>query len=62
MPKRNKILTDLRRATLELKKWMEKNPQIDMMDQIFIENNIQMLQMTYTTWKSRNPLRPVSEG
>ena len=62
MPNRNKILTDLRRVTLELKKWMEKNPHIDMMDQIFIENNIQMLQMTYTTWKSRNPLRAVRES
>jgi hypothetical protein len=60
MPKRSKILTDLRRATLEVKKWMEKNPQLDVMDQIFIENDIQMLQMTYASWKSRNTLRAVS--
>lgn len=57
MPKRNKILTDLRRATLEVKKWMDKNPRLDVMDQIFIENNIQMLHMTYSSWKSRNSPR-----
>ncbi|HKT35043.1 MAG TPA: hypothetical protein VJR03_09440 [Nitrospira sp.] len=59
MPKRNKVLTDLRRVTLEVKKWMEKNPQLDIMDQVFIENNIQMLHMTYASWKSRNTLRAV---
>ena len=62
MPNQKKILSDLRRATLELRKWMEKNPQIDIMDQVFIENTIQMLQMTYTTWKSRNTMRAVGEN
>jgi hypothetical protein len=59
MPKRNKVLTDLRRATLEVKKWMEKNPELDIVDQVLIENNIQMLHMTYTSWKLRNTLRAV---
>ena len=35
-------------------KWMETDPELDLMDQILIENSIQMLQITYTNWKSRN--------
>ena len=54
MLERTKALTDLRTAILELRQWMDKNPQIDLMDQVLIENNIQLLQMIYTTWKSRN--------
>lgn len=61
MPKRNKILTDLREEILDLKKWMEKDPPLDTMDQMLIENNIQMLQMTYTSWKARNGLRRMNE-
>ncbi len=61
MPKRNKVLTDLREEILDLKKWMEKDPPLDTMDQMLIENNIQMLQMTYTSWKARNSLRRVGE-
>lgn len=35
-------------------KWMETDPELDLMDQILIENSIQMLQIMYTNWKSRN--------
>ncbi|BCA54506.1 hypothetical protein W02_16460 [Nitrospira sp. KM1] len=54
----NNVLTDLRKDALELRKWMEDNPKgnIDVMDQVFIENTIQFLQITYATWKSRNGL------
>lgn len=49
-----KSLAHLRRAAIEMTKWMETNPELDLMDQILIENSIQMLQITYTNWKSRN--------
>jgi hypothetical protein len=49
-----KSLAHLRRAAIEMTKWMETDPELDLMDQILIENSIQMLQITYTNWKSRN--------
>jgi hypothetical protein len=59
MPTADKILSDLRRSTLELKAWMEKNPQLDLFDQMLIQNNIQMLKITYAAWKSRHGGRTV---
>jgi hypothetical protein len=61
MPSANKILSDLRRSTLDLKTWMENNPQLDLLDQMLIQDNIQMLKITYAAWKSRNAGRTTGE-
>ena len=44
---------DLRKAILDLSKRMEKDPKLDTMDQLAIENAIQMLQMICASWKKR---------
>ena len=48
-----KNVDDLRKAILDLSKWMEQDPDLDTMDQLAIENSIQMLQMIYVSWKKR---------
>lgn len=61
MPKRPKALLNLRRATIEVTKWMEKNTELDMMDQLYLENSIEMLRMAYATWTTRKAKRTERE-
>ena len=49
----DKKVDDLRKAIVDLSKWMEQDPKLDTMDQLAIENSIQMLQMIYVSWKQR---------
>jgi hypothetical protein len=49
----DKNVDDLRKAIVDLSKWMEQDPKLDTMDQLAIENSIQMLQMIYVSWKKR---------
>jgi hypothetical protein len=61
MPGPDQILDDLRKLTQQLNSWMEKNPHLTIIDEVVLENNIHMLQMIYTAWKSRNLKRTVDE-
>ncbi|HEY6085625.1 MAG TPA: hypothetical protein VIU63_09535 [Nitrospira sp.] len=53
MPKRKRILSDYARGILALAEWLEDNPQIDMVDQVFIENHLYVAQSAYGAWKYR---------
>jgi hypothetical protein len=55
MSQRQELLTDLGKVTQGLKTWLERNPQIDMIDQLYIENHIQLVRMTYAAWKAKQP-------
>ena len=57
MEKRHRVLTDLSRATLELKRWMDKNPPLDLLDEMYIENSIEMPRMAYASWKTHDASR-----
>ena len=61
MPKRHKTLVDLRRATLEVKKWIEKNPNLDLTEQMHIENSIEVLRIAYAAWRIRKEPRTPSQ-
>jgi hypothetical protein len=54
MTDRTKIFTDLGKITRQLTEWLEESPRLDVMEQLSIENNLQMAQFTYATWKRRN--------
>ena len=54
MPKRKRILADYARCVLALAEWLEENPQIDMVDQVFIENHLYVGQSAYGAWKHRS--------
>jgi hypothetical protein len=53
MPNRDMLLPELARLTLELKSWLEKGPKLDLTDQMFIENHLHVLHLSYATWKAR---------
>jgi hypothetical protein len=55
MAQRNELLTDLGRVTQGLREWLEENPQIDIIDQLYIENHIALVRMSYSAWKSKQP-------
>jgi len=55
MLQRNELLTNLGRVTQGLRKWLEENPQIDMIDQLYIENHLELVRMSYSAWKSKQP-------
>jgi len=48
-----KIMSELGKLTQDMTKWLEHDPKLDMVDQLFIENHLQMVQMAYARWKSR---------
>jgi hypothetical protein len=54
MPNRSELLTELGRVTQKFKKWLDQDPKIDIMDQIYIDNHLEMLQFSYGTWKSKH--------
>ena len=54
MPNRRELLTELGMVTQKFKKWLDQDPKIDIMDQIYIDNHLEMLQFRYGTWKSKH--------
>jgi hypothetical protein len=53
MANRDVLLPELGRLTLELKSWLEKGPILDLTDQMFIENHLHVLHLSYATWKKK---------
>ncbi len=46
-------LSEFGKCTLALAERLEEDPPLDMVEQIFIENHIYVLQMAYGAWKRR---------
>ena len=53
MPNRDVLLPELAKLTMEVKSWLEKGPTLDLTDQMFIENHLHVLHLSYATWKAR---------
>ena len=53
MPNRDVLLPELGKLTMEVKSWLEKGPELDLTDQMFIENHLHVLYLSYVTWKAR---------
>jgi len=49
----NKIMSEFGKLIQDMIKWLEHDPKLDMVDQLLIENHLQVLQMAYAGWKSR---------
>ena len=55
MPERlDRTLSDFGKSTLSLAEMLERDPQLGLIEQVFIENHIHILQSAYNTWKRRN--------
>jgi hypothetical protein len=55
MPERlDRTLSDFGKSTLGLAEMLERDPQLGLIEQVFIENHIHILQSAYNTWKRRN--------
>ena len=48
-----KIMSEFGKHIQDMTKWLEHDPKLDLVDQLFIENHIQVVQMAYAAWKSR---------
>ena len=44
-------LSEFGKCTLALAEWLEKDPALDIGEQLFIENHISILQLVHATWK-----------
>jgi hypothetical protein len=47
-------MSEFGKHILDMIKWLEQDPKLDMVDQLLIENHLQVLQMAYAGWKSRH--------
>ena len=46
-------LSEFAKHALALTKFLEENPPLDIVEQIFIENHLHVLRMGYSAWKRR---------
>jgi len=53
MSQRQKLLSDLGKVAQDLKTWLHENPKMDMIDQLYIENHIELIRFSYSAWKSK---------
>jgi len=49
----SKIMSEFGKLIHDMTKWLDHDPKLDMVDQLFIENHLQVVQMAYAGWKSR---------
>lgn len=55
MPEKlNRTLSDFGKSSMALAEMLESDPRFDLIEQVFIENHIHILQSAYNTWKRRN--------
>ena len=47
-------LSDFGKSTIALAKWLEKDPALGVIDQVFIENHFHIIQSAYSSWKRRH--------
>lgn len=66
MPKRpNQTLSDFGKSAMALVERLQEEPRIDVIEQVFIENHLHILQSAYSSWKRRNTKqaeRPANPG
>lgn len=55
MPKRHKSMSEFAHSTLSLTEFLEEDPELDIVEQIFIENHIYVVRSAYGAWKRRHP-------
>ncbi|BFU94430.1 MAG: protein of unknown function [Nitrospira sp.] len=55
MPKRHKSMSEFAHSTLSLTEFLEEDPDLDIVEQIFIENHIYVVRSAYGAWKRRHP-------
>ena len=54
MTKPNPTLSEFGKCTLALTELLGADPPLDIIEQIFLENHIHVLQLAYGAWKRRN--------
>lgn len=55
MPERmNRTLSDFGKSAMALAEMLEGDPRFGLIEQVFIENHIHILQSAYNTWKRRD--------
>jgi len=52
--KPDKSLSEFGRSIIALAETLETNPDLGLIEQIFIENHMHILQSAYGTWQRRN--------
>jgi hypothetical protein len=50
----DRILSDFGKCTMALVERLEQDPQYGLIEQVFIENHIHILQSVYNSWKRRH--------
>lgn len=50
----HKIMFEFGKLIQDMTKWLEHDPKLDLVDQLFIENRLQVVRMAYAGWKSRH--------
>jgi hypothetical protein len=48
----SKIMSEFGKLIQDMTKWLDHDSKLDMVDQLFIENHLQVVQMAYAGWKS----------
>ncbi len=54
MPKRDSELIEFGKCAQALAKWLDKGLTLDIVDQIWLENHLELIQMAYSAWKRRH--------
>lgn len=54
MSKPETVFTDFGKASLSLAEFLEHDPKLDMVEQIFIENHMHVIGLAFGAWKRRN--------
>ena len=58
MPEKlNRTLSDFGKSSMALAEMLEGDTRFGLIEQVFIENHIHILQSAYNTWKRRNTPR-----
>ena len=52
--KPDQTLSEFGKCAMSLAELLEHDPQLGLIEQIFIENHIHVLHLAYSTWKRRN--------
>ena len=54
-------LSDFGKSTMALAQRLEENPHLGLIEQVFIENHIHIIQSTYSSWKRRRHTKASGE-
>jgi hypothetical protein len=53
----DRTLSQFGKSAMALAELLEGNPHLDLIEQVFVENHIHILQSTYAAWKRRQNLK-----